>query len=83
MKTPYIAQIEHRIAGIPCQIGVESYHRQPADGRADNDMDFYGYTDCDWVLLDRHGRRATWLDAKLTDAERDRIMDAIEQDMED
>jgi hypothetical protein len=70
-------QIETRISGIPCMVEVTHYFRQePHRGSAhtcDSDWDFYGYTDCDFVVLDRRGRPAAWLEKKLTDTDRQRI----------
>lgn len=61
----YIEKIDTYVAGIPCQIGVISYvHQKPLGRTADSDWDCYGYTDIDWELLDRRGRRAQWLDNK-------------------
>lgn len=78
-KLTVLDTIEHTVAGIPCLIGVTYFHKQPANSRADNPDDFYGYTESEWILLDRRGYRATWLDAKLTDSERDSINEAIDQ----
>ena len=49
----YIAEIETRIAGIPCIIGVTEY---------DNDSSI----SLDYVVCDRRGRPAPWLARKLT-----------------
>lgn len=56
----YIDQFDHRIAGIPCQIGVTHFFRQaPWKGSAHtapSDMDYYGYTEMEYDILDRRGR---------------------------
>jgi hypothetical protein len=65
--TVYIAEIEHRVAGIPCLIGVIDYH---------------GYTECDWEILDRRGRPAPWLQRKVDAKEEDAINEAINREME-
>ena len=62
----YIAEIETTVAGIPCIIGVSQYSSVAGDSRADSDWDYYGYTECDWQVLDRRGRPAPWLAKKLT-----------------
>ena len=62
----YIAEIETTVAGIPCIIGVTEYSSVAGDSRADSDWDYYGYTECDWQVLDRRGRPAPWLAKKLT-----------------
>lgn len=73
----YIAEIETRVAGIPCIIGVEEYQPGSYDRSCDSDMDYYGYTE--WQVLDRRGRPAPWLARKLTrEIERD-----IEQEIKE
>jgi hypothetical protein len=65
----YIAEIETRIAGIPCIVGVT--HFESVKGsysyHADSDWDYHGYTECEFEVLDRRGRKAAWLERKLTD----------------
>jgi len=77
MKKKYLAEFEHRIAGIPCMIGVTYFHNQPAwRGSAhtcDSDMDYYGYTEMDFDVLDRKGYAANWLEKKMTDDDRTEI----------
>jgi hypothetical protein len=36
-------------------------------------VDYYGYRDAEWEVLDRRGRPAAWLERKLTDADCQRI----------
>jgi hypothetical protein len=69
-----------RIAGIPCGIEITHAFRQPALGPGcDNRDDCDGYVELEWEVVDRRGRAAPWLDAKLTDRERRRIdKEAIE-----
>ena len=66
----YQAEFESRVAGIPCIIGVTHYVRVKGSHsyNAASDMDYYGYTECDFVVLDRRGRPAPWLERKLTDS---------------
>lgn len=71
----YIAEIESRIAGIPCIIGVEDYQQGSGDKWCDSDVDYYGYSE--WVVCDRRGRPAPWLERKLTD----KITREIEQEI--
>lgn len=63
----YIAEIETRVAGIPCMIGVMEYNNVAGSYsyHAASDWDYYGYTDCTWEVLDRRGRKAAWLERKL------------------
>ena len=71
----YIAKIESRVAGIPCIIGVLSFDsvRGSYSYNAPSDVDYYGYTEVEWEVLDRRGRKAPWLERKLDNTMRDRI----------
>jgi hypothetical protein len=82
-KGNYIATIEHRVAGIPCIIGVIDYTcvRGSYSYNAASDWDYHGYTDSEWELLDRNGRRAAWLDYKLNDDEETSVEEAIAEYM--
>ena len=74
MSKAQIGEINTHIAGIPCQILITSYTCQkPLGPRADSDYDCYGYSDCEYTVLDRKGYRAEWLERKMTDADRKRI----------
>jgi hypothetical protein len=79
----YLAEIESTVAGIPCLIGVTEFNsvRGSYSYHADSDMDYYGYTESEWVVLDRRGRPAAWLERKLTDAERSRIEQEVAEAM--
>lgn len=67
-----------RIAGIPCLIEVTHYLHQEAMGRwASNDADARGYTECEFTVLDRNGRPAAWLERKVSDADRTRIVQEL------
>lgn len=71
----YIAEIPHRLHGIPCLIGVTYFHAVEGSysRNAPSDLDYYGYTECEWDVLDRNGRPAQWLERKLTNNDRDEI----------
>ena len=69
--------IETTVCGIPAQIGVVHFMEVKPGFRADSDLDFWGYNECDWDVLDRKGHKAPWLEKKITDKERDRIEDKI------
>jgi len=75
----YIAEIETRVAGIPCLVGVTYFEcvRGSYSYHAASDMDYHGYTECEFEVLDRRGRKAPWLERKLTD----KIIREIEQDI--
>jgi len=79
----YLAEIESTVAGIPCLIGVTEFNsvRGSYSYHADSDMDYYGYTESEWVVLDRRGRPAAWLERKLTEAERSRIEQEVTETM--
>jgi len=62
----YIAEIETRVAGIPCLIGVVEYSYSRPDYSADNPHDYYGGAEIAWEVCDRRGRKAPWLQRKLT-----------------
>jgi hypothetical protein len=81
----YIAEIETRVAGIPCIIGVTEY--DSVDGsynyNASSDMDYYGYSEIEWVVCDRRGRPAPWLEKKMTSKDESRIEREIAKYMND
>jgi hypothetical protein len=60
----YLAEIETRVSGIPCRIGVEEWPSEDDGG-------------C-WTVLDRRGRPAPWLARKATERDDDRMRDAID-----
>lgn len=65
----YQTTIEHRVAGIPCLIGVVDFVSVKGSYRysAPSSDDYYGYEDIDYEILDRKGYRAKWLEAKVKD----------------
>lgn len=69
--------IEARIAGIPCQVKITYFHKQaPWRGSAmscPSDVDWYGYTEMDYEILDRKGYKAAWLEKKITDKDTEEI----------
>lgn len=76
----YIALIDHTVlGGLPCQIGVTSYRvvRGSFSYDAPSDLDYYGYTELEYLLLDRRGRHAPWLEARINAAEEADIRTAI------
>lgn len=79
--------IEARIAGIPCQVKVTYFHKQaPWRGSAHNcpsDLDYYGYTEMDYEILDRKGYKAPWLEKKISDKDTQEIERLIEEAYED
>ena len=82
----YLAEIESRVAGIPCIIGVTAYRavRGTYSQAATSSMEYYGSIDeCEWVVLDRRGRHAAWLERKVTQADVNRIETQIEYELAD
>ena len=81
----YIAEIETRVAGIPCVIGVVDYISVAGSycQNAASDWDYHGYSESDWVVCDRRGRPAAWLAKKMTSKDESRIEREIAQHMND
>jgi hypothetical protein len=81
----YLAEIETRVAGIPCIVGVT--HFESVSGsfsyHASSDMDYHGYTESEWVVCDRRGRPAPWLERKLTKNDTSRIESEIADQLND
>jgi hypothetical protein len=77
--THYIAEIKSTVAGIPCIIGVTEYDSVVGSYsyHAASDLDYYGYTECDWEVLDRKGYPAGWLERKMTSSDSERINNEI------
>lgn len=65
----FLAVFDSRVAGIPCQIGVVNYekHAPMSVHKAHSDLEFYGYSEANYVVLDRRGRPAPWLQRKVDD----------------
>jgi len=82
--TNYLTVFDHDIEGQPCQIGVISYFREPAwrgDPReCHSDLEFYGYVETDYVILDADGDYKEELQDSGDD---DFIIDAIKEAMGD
>jgi hypothetical protein len=79
----YIAEIESRVAGIPCIIGVTHFESVAGNSRADSDWDYYGYIEAEFTVCDRRGRPAPWLERKLTDKDSSRIESEIAEYLAD
>ncbi len=81
----FISKIQTRVAGIPCIIGVTHYQsvRGSYNRHADSDWDYHGYTECEFVVCDRRGRPAPWLQKKMTSTDESRIEHEIDQQMRD
>ncbi len=77
----YIIDVDVRVGGIPCLARVTHFYRKEGSyNRAEeSDMDYYGYTESEWALHDRRGRRAEWLDKKLKQKDVEFIESEIEK----
>lgn len=62
-----------KVQGIPCIVQVMRHSYTRPDPYAASSEDFYGGWELDWHLCDQRGRPAEWLEAKLTDADRQRV----------
>ena len=85
MTKPSLRQtpdFETTIAGIPCGIKVLFYkYHKPWRGSirsCPSDLDYYGYTEFEYMVLDRKGYEAEWLRNKMTSADEDRILREFE-----
>lgn len=79
-----IAEIETTVAGIPCFIGVTDYEPYQAayiSGPPENCYPSEGGHG-DYILLDRKGYRAKWLERKITSRIEDQIQEEIFTHME-
>lgn len=73
------ADFTSKIQGIPCGIKVE-YFRQSAGSynpNAASDVDYFGDVEVDYIILDRKGYPAPWLEAKATEADEDRLIEEV------
>jgi hypothetical protein len=83
-RNNYIAEIEHRVCGIPCIVGVTDYEGYtPAyiSGPPENCYPAEGGSG-DFEILDRKGYRAKWLEKKITSRDEDAIQELIYEYME-
>lgn len=75
--------ITTRIAGIPAKVGVTHVYRQHGSFLQNeiSDLDYHGYVEFDYDILDMRGNRAAWLERKLTDKIRSEIEQQIAEVM--
>ncbi len=61
-------EINYHVQGIPCIIRVTHVERtKPDPGCTSSDMDFYGYFECEYEVLNMMGHASKWLEKKVTD----------------
>ena len=67
-RKQYGYTVPFRISGIPCLLGVDSYSsvKGSYSYHAANDLDYHGYVECEFDVLDRKGYPAAWLEVKMT-----------------
>lgn len=67
----YIDAIPFEIKGIPCLIGIVDYFYQPPHKGSPytcwSDLDYNGYEEIEYLVLDRKGYKADWLAKKVDD----------------
>ena len=68
-----LTKIESHIKGIPCIISVTYCKHYSGSLNAPSDLDYYGFTEIEFDVLDRKGYKAPWLERKLTEDEIERI----------
>lgn len=86
MTTRALADVPIKFAGIPCIARVTTYRVVPpwkgSAMTAPSDMDYYGYTEIEYELLDQRGRPAPWLEAKRTNDAEERAEEQIKTYMD-
>ena len=82
IKKAYLAEIEARAAGLPCLLGVTHYfERSPDYSSRDSDMDYRGFVEVEWEILDRRGNPAAWLAKKVSPDEMSLLEDVLIEEM--
>ena len=61
------------VQGVPCIVVVTDHCYNRPDPYADASEDYLGGWELDWHLCDMRGAPAPWLEAKLTDEDRQRV----------
>ncbi len=78
-----LARVPVRVSGIPALALVTHFHKQSGSfsHSAPSDLDYYGYTESEYILADQRGRPAPWLERKATENDRQEIDVAINEYM--
>ena len=76
--------IDVNVQGIPCKAEmVSGYHSEPDYSTWASDWDYKGgWDDIEFKIYDRKGRRALWLERKLTVEDEKRIIRQLIEDVE-
>jgi len=72
-----VDQFESKVAGIPCIVEIDEYIVGSYSYNAASDVDYHGTVS--FVVCDRRGRYAPWLERKMTPRDESRILSEIEQ----
>ena len=72
---------ETRVQGIPCIVQVMHHSYVESSPSADASEDYLGGWELDWHLCDLRGAPAPWLEAKMTDEDRERVEDEIIEEL--
>lgn len=68
-----LGEFESHVSGIPCLVAVTSYYKGSPAIYSGPWAGPEEYPEADWIILDRRGYRAEWLERKITNADRSRI----------
>tara|TARA_R110000787_G_scaffold229941_1_gene337471 strand:- start:181 stop:450 length:270 start_codon:yes stop_codon:yes gene_type:complete len=78
----FIMRLDYEIDGTPCLIGVTNYEHFPpvsSDPRqCHSDLEYYGYSEIDYVVLDENGEPEHDLQDKVNATIHDDIIETIE-----
>mgnify|MGYP003348641185 FL=1 len=79
----YIALITAEIDEVPCIVGVINYCVQEGSYsyNAPSDIDYYGYVESEWELLDKDGQYSKELNDNLTQSQVDYVETLIDDCM--
>ena len=76
-------QVATQIQGIPCLVEVTTFnHVKPWKGSphtCPSSDDYYGYTEIEYDVLDRKGYRARWLERKMTEKDKEKVIEDIKE----
>ena len=65
------------VQGVPCIVVVTHHSYVESNPSADASEDYLGGWEFEWHLCDMRDAPASWLEAKLTDEDRQRVEDEI------
>lgn len=73
-----------RVHNIPCGVVIDSYlsvpHWRGPIEQCPSDLDYYGYNEIEYHIIDRRGYPAPWLERLMTADDKARIYDEICKD---